>query len=118
MTRFVQEGKIGLVGIGAMTRMVAKAYRMANAVRAAGVPVVMGGGQVTVEPGEALGRGGGLADALASEKLMKHGRRSVRMLRGANSGKSINLRTSLGRNENPRCNGVRRSLGDPWTWTN
>ena len=47
MARYVREQKIGLVGIGAMTRMVAKAYRMADAVRAAGVPVVMGGPHVT-----------------------------------------------------------------------
>src|ERR1700740_271847 len=67
MTQFVQEQKIGLVGIGAMTRMVAKAYRMADAVRAAGVPVGMGGPHVTEEPDEALGRGGGPrhADAVA-----------------------------------------------------
>src|SRR6201987_3927596 len=67
MTRFVQEQKIGLVGIGAMTRMVAKAYRMADAVRAGGVPVVMGGPHVTQEPDEALGRDGGPrhADAVA-----------------------------------------------------
>ena len=67
MTQFVQEQKIGLVGIGAMTRMVAKAYRMADAVRAAGVPVVMGGPHVTEEPDEALGRSGGPrhADAVA-----------------------------------------------------
>jgi radical SAM superfamily enzyme YgiQ (UPF0313 family) len=67
MARFVQEQKIGLVGIGAMTRMVAKAYRMADAVRAPGVPVVMGGPHVTEEPDEALGRGGGPrhADAVA-----------------------------------------------------
>jgi radical SAM superfamily enzyme YgiQ (UPF0313 family) len=67
MARFVQEQEIGLVGIGAMTRMVAKAYRMADAVRAAGVPVVMGGPHVTEEPDEALGRGGGPrhADAVA-----------------------------------------------------
>ncbi len=43
IARFVREENIGLVGIGAMTRMIAKAYRMADAVRAAGVPVVMGG---------------------------------------------------------------------------
>src|SRR5271166_2274438 len=67
MARFVQEQKIGLVGIGAMTRMVAKAYRMADAVRAAGVPVVMGGPHVTEEADEALGRDGGPrhADAVA-----------------------------------------------------
>ena len=67
ITRFVQEQKIGLVGIGAMTRMVAKAYRIADAVRAAGVPVVMGGPHVTEVPHEALGRNGGArhADAVA-----------------------------------------------------
>src|SRR5258708_31762400 len=39
--------------------MIAKAYRMADAVRAAGVPVVMGGPHVTEMPDEALGREGG-----------------------------------------------------------
>src|ERR1700680_902786 len=65
--RYVREQKIGLVGIGAMTRMIAKAYRMADAVRAAGVPVVMGGPHVTEMPDEALGRDGGTrhADAVA-----------------------------------------------------
>src|SRR5260370_29652921 len=50
-----------------MTRMIARAYRMAAAVRAAGVPVVMGGPQVTEMPDEALGRDGGTrhADAVA-----------------------------------------------------
>jgi hypothetical protein len=33
LARFVREHEIGLVGIGAMTRMVAKAYRMADARR-------------------------------------------------------------------------------------
>ncbi|MGH9837849.1 MAG: B12-binding domain-containing radical SAM protein [Blastocatellia bacterium] len=67
IARFVREEKIGLVGIGAMTRMIAKAYRMADAVRAAGVPVVMGGPHVTEVPDEALGRDGGPrhADAVA-----------------------------------------------------
>jgi hypothetical protein len=51
VVRYVRENKIGLVGIGAMTRMVAKAYRVADAVRAAGVPVVMGGPHVTEVPG-------------------------------------------------------------------
>ena len=65
--RFVLDRKIGLVGIGAMTRMVAEAYRVADAIRAAGVPVVMGGPHVTEVPGEALGRDGGPrhADAVA-----------------------------------------------------
>jgi radical SAM superfamily enzyme YgiQ (UPF0313 family) len=67
IARFVLEQNIGLVGIGAMTRMVAKAYRMADAVRGTGVPVVMGGPHVTEMADEALGRGGGPrhADAVA-----------------------------------------------------
>jgi radical SAM superfamily enzyme YgiQ (UPF0313 family) len=67
LARFVRENEIGLVGIGAMTRMIAKAYRMADAVRATGVPVVMGGPHVTEVPDEALGRHGGPrhADAVA-----------------------------------------------------
>jgi radical SAM superfamily enzyme YgiQ (UPF0313 family) len=67
IAQFVREQQIGLVGIGAMTRMIAKAYRMADAIRAAGVPVVMGGPHVTEAPDEALGRNGGPrhADAVA-----------------------------------------------------
>ena len=67
IARFVREQNIGLVGIGAMTRMIAKAYRMADAIRAVGVPVVMGGPHVTEEADEALGRSGGPrhADAVA-----------------------------------------------------
>ena len=67
LARFVREQNIGLVGIGAMTRMIAKAYRMADAIRATGVPVVMGGPHVTEVPDEALGRDGGPrhADAVA-----------------------------------------------------
>jgi radical SAM superfamily enzyme YgiQ (UPF0313 family) len=67
IAQYVRENDIGLVGIGAMTRMIAKAYRMADAVRAAGVPVVMGGPHVTEMADEALGRDGGPqhADAVA-----------------------------------------------------
>src|SRR5262252_3083785 len=67
IAQFVREQQIGLVGIGAMTRMIAKAYRMADAIRAAGVPVVMGGPHVAEAPDEALGRNGGPphADAVA-----------------------------------------------------
>src|SRR5258708_14427338 len=67
IARFVLEQNIGLVGIGAMTRMIAKAYRMADAVRAVGVKVVMGGPHVTEMVDEALGRDGGSrhADAVA-----------------------------------------------------
>jgi len=65
--RYVREQNIGLVGIGGMTRMIAKAYRMADAVRATGVKVVMGGPHVTEMADEALGRDGGSrhADAVA-----------------------------------------------------
>src|SRR5919106_3056802 len=67
IVRFAREQGIGLVGIGAMTRMIAKAYRVADALRAAGVLVVMGGPHVTEVPDEALGRTGGVrhADAVA-----------------------------------------------------
>src|SRR6185436_7783566 len=67
LVAFVRKEGIGLVGIGAMTRMAARAYRMADAVRAAGVLVVMGGPHVTEVPDEALGRDGGQrhADAIA-----------------------------------------------------
>src|SRR5712671_2284917 len=53
IARYVREQKGGLGGLGAMTRMVAKAYRMADAVRAAGVPVVMGDPRVTEMADEA-----------------------------------------------------------------
>jgi radical SAM superfamily enzyme YgiQ (UPF0313 family) len=67
IAQYVRENNIGLVGIGCMTRMIAKAYRMADAVRAVGVPVVMGGPHVTEMPDEALGRKTGRrhADAVA-----------------------------------------------------
>ena len=67
VARYVQENNIGLVGIGAMTRMIAKAYRVADAVRATDVPVVMGGPHVTEMANEALGLDGGPrhADAVA-----------------------------------------------------
>src|SRR5258707_1281578 len=67
IARYVREQNVGLVGIGAMTRMIAKAYRMADAVRAAGVKVVMGGPHVTEMADEAFGRDGGArhADAVA-----------------------------------------------------
>ena len=67
LVRFAREQGVGLVGIGAMTRMVAKAYRVADALRAAGIKVVMGGPHVTECPDEALGKDGGPrhADAVA-----------------------------------------------------
>jgi radical SAM superfamily enzyme YgiQ (UPF0313 family) len=67
LVEYIRKKNIGLVGIGAMTRMIRKAYLMADAVRAAGIPVVMGGPHVTELPDEALGRDGGSrhADAVA-----------------------------------------------------
>jgi radical SAM superfamily enzyme YgiQ (UPF0313 family) len=67
IAQFVRDQNIRLVGIGAMTRMIAKAYRIADAIRATGVPVVMGGPHVTELADEALGRDGGPrhADAVA-----------------------------------------------------
>ncbi len=67
LVRYAVDERIGLVGIGAMTRMIAKAYRVADSLRAAGIPVVMGGPHVTELPDEALGRNGEArhADAVA-----------------------------------------------------
>ena len=59
IAQYVREHRIDLVGIGAMTRMIAKAYRVADAIRAVGVTVVMGGPHVTEMADEALGRDGG-----------------------------------------------------------
>src|SRR5678810_1476689 len=42
LVEFCKAENIGLVGIGSMTRMVARAYLVADAIRAAGIPVVMG----------------------------------------------------------------------------
>src|SRR5262245_21444824 len=67
LVRFAMRENVKLVGIGAMTRMIARAYRMADALRAAKIPVVMGGPHVTEVPDEALGKDGGPrhADAVA-----------------------------------------------------
>ena len=64
---YCKENDIGLVGIGSMTRMVARAYLVADSLREAGIKVVMGGPHVTECPDEALGRDGGPkhADAIA-----------------------------------------------------
>lgn len=67
LVEYCKRENIGLVGIGAMTRMVARAYKVADALREAGIKVVMGGPHVTECPDEALGRNGGIrhADAVA-----------------------------------------------------
>jgi radical SAM superfamily enzyme YgiQ (UPF0313 family) len=59
LVQFAKDQGVGLVGIGAMSRMIARAYRAGDALRAAGIPVVMGGPHVTELPNEALGRSGG-----------------------------------------------------------
>ena len=55
--KFVKDNDIKLAGIGAMTRMAARAYQMADAIRSAGAKVVMGGPHVTEVPDEPIGRG-------------------------------------------------------------
>jgi radical SAM superfamily enzyme YgiQ (UPF0313 family) len=67
LVKFCRDENIGLVGIGSMTRMVARAYLVADALREAGFKVVMGGPHVTECSDEALGRDGGPqhADAVA-----------------------------------------------------
>src|SRR6266705_4892105 len=67
IAQFVREKDIQLAGISAMTRMAARAYRMADAIRGAGAKVVMGGPHVTEVPDEPLGRNGEPrhADAIA-----------------------------------------------------
>jgi radical SAM superfamily enzyme YgiQ (UPF0313 family) len=64
---FCQKQNVELVGIGSMTRMIARAYLVADALREAGIKVVMGGPHVTECPDEALGKDGGPrhADAVA-----------------------------------------------------
>ncbi len=58
LASYIRENEIELVGIGAMTRMAARAYRAADAFRAAGAKVVFGGPHVTEVPDEPLGRSG------------------------------------------------------------
>lgn len=67
LVEFCRQENIELGGIGAMTRMVARAYKFAFALRTAGIKVVMGGPHVTECPDEALGKDGGkkYADAVA-----------------------------------------------------
>ncbi len=56
---FIRAHKVELVGMGFMTRMAQKAYRLARAIRTeTGVPVVFGGPHVTALPDEPLGLNG------------------------------------------------------------
>src|SRR4029079_19170258 len=67
LVNFCRDENIDLVGIGSMTRMVARAYLVADALRSAGFKVVMCAPHVSECPDEALGRDGGPrhADAVA-----------------------------------------------------
>ncbi|RPJ64468.1 MAG: radical SAM protein, partial [Acidobacteria bacterium] len=59
IVQFVRDQKVDLVGMGFMTRMAQKAYRLGRAIRTeTGVPVVFGGPHVTAVPGEPLGETG------------------------------------------------------------
>ncbi|MBI4444701.1 MAG: B12-binding domain-containing radical SAM protein [Acidobacteria bacterium] len=58
LAQFVRVQDIRLVGMSAMTRMAARAYRMADAVRSVRTKVVFGGPHVTEVPDEPLGRSG------------------------------------------------------------
>jgi radical SAM superfamily enzyme YgiQ (UPF0313 family) len=56
IVRFVRANRVNLVGMGFMTRMAQKAYRLGRAIRTeTGIPVVFGGPHVTAVPEEPLG---------------------------------------------------------------
>ena len=119
IARFVREQKIGLVGIGAMTRMIAKAYRMADAIRAVGVPVVMGGPHVTEVPDEALGRDGGPrhADAVA---LGEADETWPKIVEDAVRGELKEVYSPVdetGKERKPSLQPYPRFHGRAWTWT-
>ena len=88
IVRFAKKQGIGLVGIGSMTRMIARAYRFADAFRAAGIPVVMGGPHVSELPDEALGRSGEPkhADAVALGEADETEQRPLRRSRLGQNG--------------------------------
>src|SRR6266568_3997904 len=86
IARYVLEHNIGLVGIGAMTRMIAKAYRMADAIRAVR----------TLWP---------------SVKPMKPGQKSSRMPHAASLRMSTLRSMTLARNASPVSRNIRRFPG-------
>ena len=107
LVKYALDNKVGLVGIGAMTRMIAKAYRVADALRATGIPVVFGGPHVTALPDEALGRDGGPrhADAVA---IGEADETWPRIIEDAAQGKLKDLYTpvdSLGQDHKPDLQG-------------
>src|SRR4030095_15614811 len=56
LIKLIKDEGIGLVGIGSMTRMIQRAYHVADVVRSTGVPVVLGGPHVTECADAGLGR--------------------------------------------------------------
>src|SRR5713226_144782 len=86
IARFVREQNIGLVGIGAMTRMIAKAYRMADAIRA-------------------------VRTRWRSVRPMKPGQRSSRMPHAASSRIFMHRWMTSARNANPVSRNIRRFPG-------
>ena len=113
IVQFIKKQKIDLVGIGAMTRMIEKAYRVADAIRLAGVRVVMGGPHVTEVPDEALGRDGGPrhADAIALGEADETWPRIVEDAARNDSKKSMRRLTSPVKNGSRVCMGTRPSPG-------
>ena len=111
--RYVREQNIGLVGIGGMTRMIAKAYRMADAVRTTGVKVVMGGPHVTEMADEALGRDGGSrhADAVALGEADETWPRIVRDAVGGTLKEIYAPRDDFGQERKPS---LEQYPGIPW----
>jgi radical SAM superfamily enzyme YgiQ (UPF0313 family) len=121
IARYVREQNIGLVGLGAMTRTIAKAYRMADAVRAVGVKVVMGGPHVTEMADEALGRDGGSrhADAVALGEADETRPRIVEdALCGAGSRMFTRHWTTLARSANHRFSLIRKFPENKSSWRN
>jgi hypothetical protein len=93
LVQYVREKNIGLVGIGAMTRMIRKAYQMADAVRAAGVPVIMGGRMLPNCPKRLWGVTADLAMPTQWPwgRLTRFGRRLLRTPSGACCRKPMSL---------------------------
>jgi radical SAM superfamily enzyme YgiQ (UPF0313 family) len=110
LVQFAKDNQIDLVGIGAMTSMIARAYRAADALRAAGIRVVMGGPHVTELPDEALGRNGGIrhADAVA---LGEADETWPKIVEDAARGQLKDLWTISARSANRTSESTRRSPG-------
>jgi len=113
IAHYVRKQSIGLVGIGGMTRMIAKAYRVADAVRAAGVKVVMGGPASPRWPTKPSG--GMAARAMPTlwllAKPMRRGPELSGMRHWAHSRRFMHQWTTLAKNANRHCKGILRFPG-------